>query len=159
MVTAAEKVSPVRQPPRLVRGLASLILLLLVAQFLFGMAVNLFVTIPAHHPGANPPEYFGGVVQSVRWAILESRLLWLVIHASAGLLLVALSIVFLIVAIISRRGRWILAGALGFFGVTAAGFNGGSFLNYHQDFSSMLMAGGFAVAVVGYLIGALVVDR
>ncbi len=159
MVATSETASAARQPPRLLRALASLMLLLLVAQFLFGMAVNLFVTIPTHHPGAEPPEYFGGVVQSVSWAILHSRLLWLVVHASTGLVLVALSIVFLVAAIVSRRGRWILAGTLGFIGVTGAGFNGGSFLNYHEDFSSMLMAGGFAVAVIGYLIGALVVDR
>ena len=32
------------------------LLLILVAQVLRGMAVNLFVTIPKNHPGANPPE-------------------------------------------------------------------------------------------------------
>ena len=41
----------------------------------------------------------------------------------------------------------------GFIGVLGAGFNGGSFLNYHQDFSSMLMATGFAIAVVAYSVG------
>jgi hypothetical protein len=40
-------------------------LLMLIAQFLLGMAVNLFVVIPKDHPGSNPPEYFSGVVQSV----------------------------------------------------------------------------------------------
>jgi hypothetical protein len=35
-------------------------LVFLIVQFLLGMAVNLFVTIPTNHPGANPPEYFGG---------------------------------------------------------------------------------------------------
>jgi hypothetical protein len=39
-------------------------LVFLTIQFLLGMAVNLFVTIPTNHPGANPPEYFGGVIQS-----------------------------------------------------------------------------------------------
>jgi hypothetical protein len=42
---------------------------------------------------------------------------------------------------------------LGLIGVLGAGFNGGSFLNYHQDFSSMIMATGFAVAVVAYSAG------
>ena len=50
-------------------------LLFLVVQFLLGMAVNLFVKIPTNHPGANPPEYFGGVVQSVTWALLHGPLL------------------------------------------------------------------------------------
>jgi hypothetical protein len=32
-----------------------------------------------------------------------------------------------------------------------AGFNGGSFLNYHEDFSSMLHAVGFAMATAAYV--------
>jgi hypothetical protein len=47
-------------------------------------------------------------------------------------------------------GRITLA-ALGFVGVLAGGFNGGSFLNYRQDFSSMLMAVGFALAMSAYV--------
>ena len=39
----------------------------------------------------------------------------------------------------------------GFIGVLGAGFNGGSFLNYHEDFSSMLMAVGFALAMSAYV--------
>ncbi len=31
-------------------------LIVLVIQFLFGMATNLFVTVPLNHSGANPPE-------------------------------------------------------------------------------------------------------
>jgi uncharacterized membrane protein len=34
-----------------------------------------------------------------------------------------------------------------------AGLNGGSFLNYNEDFSSMIMAAFFAVAVVSYVTG------
>ncbi|HUZ90190.1 MAG TPA: hypothetical protein VMU49_10250 [Candidatus Acidoferrales bacterium] len=58
-------------PARFSRGMALAILILLALQFLLGMVVNLFVTIPKHHPGSNPPEYFGGVVRSVDWAILQ----------------------------------------------------------------------------------------
>jgi hypothetical protein len=58
-----------------------------IVQFLLGMAVTLFVTIPTDHPGTNPPEYFSGVVTSVRWAILHGGL-WLALHAVWGLLLV-----------------------------------------------------------------------
>jgi hypothetical protein len=49
--------------------------------------------------------------------------------------------------------------AFGAFGILAAGFNGGSYLNYHQDFSSMLMAAFFAVAVVAYAAGLFVTGR
>jgi hypothetical protein len=90
--------------PRL-RGLTVVILVLLAAQFLLGMAVNLFVTIPTHHPGANPPEYFSGVFQSVSWAVTSSSSpLWLLLHASLGLGLVVLTLALLLSAIIARKG-------------------------------------------------------
>ena len=57
----------------------------LVVQFMLGMATNLFVQIPTNHPGANPPEYFSGVAQSVTWAILHGPSIWLVLHAVLGL--------------------------------------------------------------------------
>jgi hypothetical protein len=139
--------------PRL-RGLTIFILILLAAQFLLGMAVNLFVTIPSNHPGANPPEYFSGVVQSVQWAVTSpSSPFWLLMHASVGLLLVVLTIVLLIAAIVARKGGWIAIAIIGFIGVLGAGFNGGSFLNYNQNFSSMLMSVGFILAMVTYSIG------
>src|ERR1700682_145775 len=114
-------------------------LIFLVIQFLLGMAVNLFVTIPTNHPGANPPEYFSGVVQSVTWAILHGHIL-LILHASLGLLLVLNAIGLLAASIRERSKDLIWVSSLGLFGVLAAGFNGGSFLNYNQDFSSMIMA-------------------
>src|ERR1700682_4381895 len=63
------------------------VLAMLVVQFVLGMTVTLFVTIPTNHPGANPPEYFGGVVTSVTWAILQGGL-WMTLHAALGLVLV-----------------------------------------------------------------------
>ena len=39
-------------------------ILALFVQYLLGIAVNLFVTIPTKHPGAQPSEYFSGVVDS-----------------------------------------------------------------------------------------------
>jgi hypothetical protein len=63
------------------------VVIALLIQYLLGIAVNLFVTIPTRHPGAEPPEYFNGVVQSVTWAVLHGPFL-LVLHASFGLLLV-----------------------------------------------------------------------
>ena len=126
-------------------------LFLLQVQFLLGMAVNLFVTIPAKHPGAQPPEYFGGVVQSVTWAILQGPLL-LILHASLGLLLVA-GAIGVAVRAWQRGGRMIRwTTALGAVCVLAAGFNGGSFLNYNEDFSSMIMAGFLAAAVACYVL-------
>src|SRR5712691_6515535 len=120
-------------------------LVMLVGQFLLGMAVNLFVKISTDHPGSNPPEYFSGVAQSVTWAILHGNVL-LAIHAGFGLVLVIAAVGTLVQTIGSRHRGLIVSAVFGFIGVLAAGFNGGSFLNYHQDFSSMLMATGFAIA-------------
>jgi hypothetical protein len=127
-------------------------LVMLIGQFLLGMAVNLFVKIPDQHPGANPPEYFSGVAQSVTWAIINGNLL-LAVHAGFGLVLVVAAVGTLVQAIGNRRRGLVVSAVVGFVGVLAAGFNGGSFLNYHQDFSSMLMATGFAIAVVSYSAG------
>jgi hypothetical protein len=127
-------------------------LVMLIAQFLLGMAVNLFVKIPTDHPGSNPPEYFSGVAQSVTWAILHGNVL-LAIHAAFGLGLVIAAIGTLVQAIANRRRGIVVSAVVGFIGVLGAGFNGGSYLNYHEDFSSMIMATGFAIAVVAYSAG------
>jgi hypothetical protein len=122
----------------------------LLAQFLLGMAVNLFVDIPRNHPGANPPEYFSGVVQSVTWAITHGPVL-LVLHAVLGLIVVAGSISFAVLAIRSGPRSLVAAAVVGALAVLIAGFNGGSFLNYNEDFSSMIMAIFFAIAVGAYV--------
>src|SRR5258708_12459394 len=96
-------------------------LIFLIIQFLLGMAVNLFVTIPTNHPGANPPEYFGGVVQSVTWAILHGHVLR-IIHASLGLLLVLNALGLLLAAIIALATDLITLPPFAFFGVLPAHF-------------------------------------
>jgi hypothetical protein len=92
-----------------------IVLSMLIVQFLLGMAVNLFVTIPTNHPGANPPEYFGGVVTSVQWAILHGGL-WLTLHAVWGLVLVLAALGTLVQAIRLGGGGRITLAALGFVG-------------------------------------------
>jgi hypothetical protein len=49
-----------------------------------------------------------------------------------------------------RRAITVTA-VLGFLFVLGAGFNGASFLNYREDFSSMIMASLFALAVLAYV--------
>jgi hypothetical protein len=127
-------------------------LVMLIAQFVLGMAVNLFVKIPTDHPGSNPPEYFSGVAQSVTWAIVNGHIL-LAVHAGFGLVLVIAAVGLLGQGIRIRRRGIVLSTVFGFVGVLGAGFNGGSYLNYHQDVSSMIMATGFAIAVVAYSAG------
>jgi len=42
---------------------------LVAVQYLLGMAVNVFVVIPAQHPGANADDYFGGAASGLGWVI------------------------------------------------------------------------------------------
>lgn len=133
-------------------------LVMLIIQFLLGMAINLFVKIPTDHPGSNPPEYFSGVAQSVTWAIVHGHIL-LELHAVFGLLLVVAALLTLVTGIQTRRRGIALSSVFGFIGILGAGFNGGSFLNYHEDFSSMIMATGFAIAVVAYSVGLYIANE
>jgi hypothetical protein len=119
-------------------------------QFLLGTALNLFVDIPRNHPGANPPEYFSGVAQSVSWAILHGPLL-LILHSALGLLLFIGSIGLAVQAVRSGPRSLAIAAGVGAFAILAAGLNGGSFLNYNQDFSSLIMATFFAIAIAAYV--------
>src|SRR5258706_9471587 len=91
-------------------------LVMLIAQFLLGMAVNLFVKIPTDHPGANPPEYFSGVAQSVTWAILHGNLL-LAIHGGFGIVLVIAAVGTLVQAIGNRGSGIVLSAVFGVIGV------------------------------------------
>ncbi|HZS93257.1 MAG TPA: hypothetical protein VFA78_00530 [Chloroflexota bacterium] len=131
------------------RGQTRGIVLMLVLQFLLGMAVNLFVTITRHHPGANPSEFFSGAFHSVVWAVSGAPIL-LILHAILGLLLVLTSIGIVIAAFrAASTGIRVLA-VLGFLMILGAGFNGASFLNYNHDVNSYLMSVGFAIAIVCY---------
>ena len=134
------------------RTLTAIILVLLAAQFLVGMLVNLFVQVPAVHPGANAPEYFSGVVLGVAWALLHAPL-WLQLHAIVGLLLFIASLLLIGFAIAARRRAWIILSIIGLFGIMAGGFNGASFMNYGHDFSSLLMSIGLLLAAIPYIIG------
>ena len=107
--------------------------------------------MPRDHPGANAPEYFSGVVQSVTWAILHGHVL-LILHAILGLLLVLMGAGVMFQAIRSGTRSLVITSVIGAIAILAAGFNGGSYLNYHEDFSSMIMASLFAIAVIAYAV-------
>jgi hypothetical protein len=83
----------------------------------------------------------------------------LILHAALGLLLVVNAVVLLVRAIQFRTRSLLLTAGFGALGIVAAGLNGGSYLNYHEDFSSMIMSAGFAVAVVSYLLGLYFLPR
>ena len=124
----------------------------LLAQYLLGMVVNLYVKIPESHPGAKPSEYFSGVVQSLGWAVTDGGL-WLTLHAGLGLFLVIGALAALLQSLGSHNRTAVTTTVVGFVCVLGAGFNGGSFLNYGEDFSSMIMASLSAIALGSYAVG------
>jgi hypothetical protein len=140
---------------RWLRPLALLALLLLAIQFLIGMVINLFATLPASHPGTNAPEYFSGVAVGVAWALGHGNW-WLRLHAIDGLLLFLDSLVLIWFAIVVRQRAWITATIVGWFGIVSAGFNGASFMNYGHDFSSLFMSIGFLIALIAYAAGVYI---
>jgi hypothetical protein len=123
----------------------------LLAQFVLGMATNLFVTIPAHHPGARPGNYFTGSGQSVGWAISAGPLA-LAAHATLGILLVVTGFVLIFLAASSAHRGVLIASILGALLILGAAFNGASFLDFNRDASSMIMASLFAAALACYVV-------
>ncbi len=106
-----------------------------------GMYVNLYVTIPTSHPGANPKfsDYLGGSAHSIAWAVAHGAPM-LVFHATLGLTLVVLVIGVAVYAV--RLRSWII-GALSVIAgllVIEAGFKGASFVDFQNNSSSLIMA-------------------
>lgn len=114
-------------------------ILVLLVQVGTGITVDLYVSIPARHPGAHPANYFSGSIHSVAWAIAHGAPA-LAVHASLGLAIVvmAITVAARAVKVASRAASFfsILAGGL----VIGAGFNGASFLDFDNNMSSLIMA-------------------
>jgi riboflavin transporter FmnP len=138
---------------RAARGWAFGLLIALLVQFGLGMYVNLFATIPLHHPGHGANDFFTGSYHSVVWAETSANApLILGFHAGVGLLLVLGSIWLVVVAIRGRRAGYVWTAILGALFILGAGFNGASFLNYNEDANSYVMALLFAAAVLCYIV-------
>jgi hypothetical protein len=152
MSETSARMNTAQKTPSRMRILTILTLLLLEVQFFIGMLVNLYVQVPAVHPGAQASNYFLGVVQGVGWAVGQSPL-FLLAHVLIGLLLGLTAFLLIGFAIASRRRSWIISSIFGWIGIVGAGFNGASFMNYGHDFSSLLMATGFLLAMISYTLG------
>lgn len=133
---------------RLRRILVSNIFALLI-QFLLGMAANLFVSLPAHHAGANDSDFFGGAFQSLIWVIGHGPLV-IILHAILGVIVILGSFAILRNGIQLKRRAYIIWSVVAVVGILGAGINGASFLTYNHDVNSYLMAVGFAVGVTAY---------
>jgi len=141
---------------RLAVSIAACVLLL--AQFLLGMAVNVSVVLPKHHPGAGASNYFSGVASGVSW-VISSGPAWVAAHATFGLALIvaALAAIALSWRAGSRTERTM--SVLGLLLIIGAGFNGASFLNYGKAVSSFIMAALWALATACYVTSAILAVR
>ena len=132
--------------------------LLLLVQYLLGMVTNLYVIIPGRHPGAGAHDYFTGAASGLAWVITYGPV-WAAAHAAFGLVRVVAA--FASIGLTRRQGSRtaVALSVLGALAVLGAGFNGASFLNYGHDFSSMIMAGLWALALACYVTGMFLAAR
>jgi len=144
---------------RRLRNHAIFISLALVVQFFFGMVNNLYVTIPAQHPGANAHNYFSGAGSSLAWALSVGSSAWLAAHAALGCLLVLVGIECIVLAARSRSALWIWSTSCGAAFIIGAAFNGTSFLVFNKDYSSLIMAGLCGLAIASYALALYLDDR
>ena len=131
---------------------------LLLVQYLLGMVVNVYVVLPGRHPGASAGDFFSGAAAGLAWLITDGPA-WAAAHAAFGMAIAAAAIAA--VALAWRRGGTAAktASVVGALAVIGAGFNGASFVNYGKSFSSMIMAGLWALALACYLTGAVLAVR
>ncbi len=131
---------------------------LLLVQYLLGMVVNVYVVLPGRHPGAGASDYFSGAVAGLAWVIANGPG-WAAAHAVFGMALAAIALAA--IAFAWRRGRTAgrAAPIVGALAIIGAGFNGTSFVNYGHAFSSMIMAGLWALALACYLTGTILAVR
>jgi len=132
--------------------------LLLLVQYLLGMVANLYVVLPERHPGAGARGYFTGAASGLAWVITRGPA-WAAAHAAFGLALVLAA--FASIALTRRQGgrMAVVLSVLGALAILGAGFNGASFLNYGHDFSSMIMAGLWALALACYVTSMFLAAR
>src|SRR5665213_1655489 len=93
-------------------------------QFLAGMLLNLFVTIPNTHPGSTGSEYFSRSAHSLGWTLSGGGGWELAFHVYLGLLLVVGSISLFIFAMQIHNKSWSIAGGIAAVLTLGAFFNG-----------------------------------
>lgn len=121
---------------------------LLVVQFVVGMYLNFYVTLPDAHPGTA-----GSYAPSIPWAIAGHAGVALAIHVVNWILLTLGAIALLVRGILSKRKTYIWGNSLGLLFILMAGSGGLTFLNRGgHDQESYMMAIGFILAFVAYWV-------
>jgi hypothetical protein len=121
-----------------IRRASLVVLVLLLAEYLMGMYVNLYVTVPRADHGS-----------SVRSAIANGPVI-LSAHAVIGLLLGLSALAVLVLSVIARRPSAIVVSAVGLFALAVASVAGTSFTSTGQSADSMAMSVMTGVALLCY---------
>jgi hypothetical protein len=129
-----------------------------VLQFLAGMLLNLFVTLPTTHPGSSGSEYFSRSFHSALWALSGHGGWQLAFHAYIASALVLGVVGLFVSGIVQHSKLWTRAGGIATLFTIGAFFNGMSFVDYNEGFSSMIMATCWITAVCAIIYG-LIIDR
>jgi len=137
---------------RSLRQVTFAILMMLATQFILGMTLNLFETLPAKHPGQTG-NYFVRSGHSFAWAITFGGGIVLFLHVLVALGLLGHSIMLFVRSIKTHSKPWTWVSTIGMLGIMAAFSNGLSFLDFNHDFSSFIMAMGYIVATIAYGVG------
>ncbi len=107
---------------------------ILLIQFVLGMWINLFITIPQNHSGVDATNFVVGLFQSAVWAISHGGLV-VAIHVVLGLTVVTFHPVLGILPLSVQYGPRgsVLAGAAAAFLAPGAAVSGAAYLTYQQE--------------------------
>lgn len=128
------------------------VLILLGVQFLAGTILNLFVQLPASHPGTTGGGYFGRSWASLLWALSDGGGWPLVVHASLAVILFLVTLALFVRTLVRRERGWRWGTGVAWFFTLGALFNGLSFTDYGEDANSMIMASCWLVVVIALVI-------
>lgn len=117
-------------------------IIILVIQYLLGMATNLFVKFPE--------KVSVGQFWEFAWKQVP-----LALHILIGFALLIGSIVLVVRAFMKKDKRWIVASIIGAIAIFVAGFAGASFIPSQKDWYSYIMAISFIVALLSYFWGII----
>ena len=129
-----------------------ILLILLAAQFVLGMLLNVFVTLPAKHPGQSG-NYFVRSGHSFGWAITLGGGVVLFLHVLVAIGLLVNSLILLIQAVKAHHTLWGWIATVGLVSILAAFSNGLAFLDFNRSISSFIMAMGYIMATTAYTAG------
>jgi hypothetical protein len=147
MTITLQTPAPSTIPAKGLRSHTILLLWLFAIQFLAGMVLNLFTEIPKDHPGTIAGNYFAQSWASLLWALSGDAGWALFTHATIAIILFIGTLALFLRSLTPSGRGWRWGTGVAAFVTLGALFNGLSFLDFNQDFSSMIMASCWLVVV------------